>query len=227
MSRRISLPVLGLVAALAACDRPAPTATTDEAAFTPAGTPARQRERAAIDRLTLRLARALADRDFRESLKAELDRSLFPEHKLPLQGFLNASDHQALKAVARLNAMSEAALEAEAKEAIPLEFYFPVPAHRASWSGAIDLLVASAREDRESPVAYDLSGRRRVLSADTPPSTPVLAVVPVETDFAHPHGMGKMECTTSCGGGGGTTGSTTPPPGLYLTYAHFVQDFEG
>jgi hypothetical protein len=227
MSRRISLPVLGLVAALAACDRPAPTATTDEAAFTPAGTPARQRERAAIDRLTLRLARALADRDFRESLKAELDRSLFPEHKLPLQGFLNASDHQALKAVARLNAMSEAALEAEAKEAIPLEFYFPVPAHRASWSGGIDLLVASAREDRESPVAYDLSGRRRVLSADTPPSTPVLAVVPVETDFAHPHGMGKMECTTSCGGGGGTTGSTTPPPGLYLTYAHFVQDFEG
>ena len=33
-----------------------------------------------------------------------------------------------------------------------------------------------------------------------------------------------MECTT-CGGGGG--GTPPPPAGLYMTYAHFVQDFEG
>jgi hypothetical protein len=109
-----------------------------------------------------------------------------------------------------------------------LEFYFPVPAHRNAWFGGPDLLVASAREDREAPVAYDLEGRRQILSPDHPPSTPVLAVVPVETDFAHPHELGKIECTTTCGGGGGGTGGTpAPPPGLYLTYAHFVQDFEG
>jgi hypothetical protein len=51
-------------------------------------------------------------------------------------------------------------------------------------------------------------------------------MVPVETDFAHPTGPGSAaECTT-CGGGGGGT-APVPPTGLYMTYSHFVQDFEG
>ena len=52
-------------------------------------------------------------------------------------------------------------------------------------------LVASAREDREAPVAYSVGGRRELLSPDQPPATQVLAVVPVETDFAHPTGPGE------------------------------------
>jgi hypothetical protein len=95
-----------------------------------------------------------------------------------------------------------------------------VPAHRAQWTGGPDVLVASAREDRDAPVAYDIRGRRLVLSPDASPSTPVLAVVPVETDFNR---GAEATCTTNCGGGGGGT----PPSGLYMTYAHFVQDFEG
>jgi hypothetical protein len=56
----------------------------------------------------------------------------------------------------------------------------------------------------------------------------VLAVVPVETDFAHPAGPGAEATCTDCGGGGTGGGSTSgPPPGLYITYSHFVQDFEG
>jgi hypothetical protein len=118
-------------------------------------------------------------------------------------------------------------VETEAQGTIPLEVYFPVPAHRAEWAGGAEVLVASARQDREAPIAYNVRGHRQVLSPDRPPAAPVLAIVPVETDFARPLGPGaEATCTESCGGGGGGGGSN-PPAGLYMTYAHFVQDFEG
>jgi hypothetical protein len=222
MSIKISVGVLALAAIVAGCDRPAPTASNEETANQTESSPAYDRpdERAVMDRLARRLARALADPAFRANLKRELDQSPFVEHKLQLQTFLRGRDRQALKEVARLSASSDAEVEADAKEAIPLEIYFPVPAHRAQWTGGPDVLVASAREDRDAPVAYDIRGRRLVLSPDAPPSTPVLAVVPVETDFNR---GAEATCTTNCGGGGGGT----PPSGLYMTYAHFVQDFEG
>jgi hypothetical protein len=222
MSIKISVGVLALAAIVAACDRPAPTANNEEAVNQTESSPAYDRpdERAVMDRLARRLARALADPAFRANLKRELDRSPFVEHKLQLQTFLRGRDRQALKEVARLSASSDAEVEADAKEAIPLEIYFPVPAHRAQWTGGPDVLVASAREDRDAPVAYDIRGRRLVLSPDAPPATPVLAVVPVETDFNR---GAEATCTTNCGGGGGGS----PPSGLYMTYAHFVQDFEG
>jgi hypothetical protein len=181
-----------------------------------------------MDRLSRHLALALADPAFRLYLKRELDGSPFAEHKLQLQQLLRASDRRALKEIARLSASPEESIEADANEAIPLEIYFPVPAHRAQWSGDASLLVASAREDREAPVAYDVGGRRYELSPDEPPTVPVLAVVPVETNFAQPNGPGaEATCTESCGGGGDGGGTVTPPSGLYMTYSHFVQDFEG
>jgi hypothetical protein len=228
MSRRIHLPVLALAVALAACDRPAPTANEETAPLPSVVSPnARSAiERAAMDRLARRLALALADPAFRQSIKNEIDRSPFREHKLQLQRLLEGSDRRILKDLARLNGESESALRTEIDGTIPLEFYFPVATHRAAWSGGPDLFVASARHDHDAPVAYDVSGRRYDLSPDRPPSTPVLAVVPVETDFAHPYEIAAATCTTTCGGGGGG-GGTAPPSGVYMTYAHFVQDFEG
>jgi hypothetical protein len=230
MSRRIRLPVFALAAALAACDRPAPTATEETAPLPSVVSPnARSAiERAAIDRLARRLARALADPAFRQSIKTEIDRSPFREHKLQLQSLLKGSNRSVLKDLARLNGEPESALQTEVDGAIPLEFYFPVPAHRVAWSGGPDVLVASARHDHDAPVAYDVSGRRQVLSPDSPPATPVLAVVPVETDFSgSPDNVATMECLECTGGGGGGGGTSGPPPGLYMTYSHFVQDFEG
>jgi hypothetical protein len=228
MAHRIRLTALALAAAVTACDRPAPTAVNEETAPAPASAAATQRatERTAMDRLARRVARALADPDFRAYIKGELDRSPFVEHKLQFQSFLTRSDRRALRQVARLSAEPESAVQADAAAAIPLEIYFPVPGHRARWTGGPDILVASAREDREAPIAYDVKGRRQVLSPDTPPSTPVLALVPVETDF---------------GSGGEVSFAVAPPPppppppipppppptGLFMTYSHFVQDFEG
>jgi hypothetical protein len=230
MSRRISLSLVALLAAVAACDRPAPTANEDNSPSSTVGSQARaSRERAAMDQLARRLARALADPAFRARLKAELDRSPYVEHKVQLQSFFRASNGGALKEVARLNGEDEATVRAETDEAIPLEVYFPVREHRDAWSGGPELLVASAREDHEAPVAYDISGHRRVLSPEAPPATPVLAVVPVETDFSPSGEIAGVVCQEPCGGGGGGGGGTPPsqPSGLYMTYSHFVQDFEG
>jgi hypothetical protein len=226
MSFRTSWGVLAAAAILAACDR-TPTAPQEAASITGASTLTNHTsEREAMDRLARRLARAMADPTFRSYMKEQLDRSPFGEHKVQLQSFLSASQRRALKELARLNATSEKEVEDDASDATPLEMYFPVPAHRAAWSGGPDLLVASAWEDHEPPVAYDVRGKRRLLSPDAPPVTPVLAVEPVETDFTHPLGQGSQAtCTTACGGGGG--GTIPPPGGLYMTYSHFIQDFEG
>jgi hypothetical protein len=225
MSTRFKVGALALAATLAACDRTPPTAVPDDAAPPQGATVSRYAvERNAMDRLARRLARALANSDFRTYLKAELDRSPVVEHKLHFQKLLEASDRRVLKQLARLSETPESEVETDVKGAIPLEIYFPVPAHRAAWSGDPEVLVASAREDNEAPIAYDIRGRRQVLRADQPPATPVLAMVPVETDFDHLP-TAEQTCTESCGGGGG--GTVTPPAGMYMTYSHFVQDFEG
>jgi hypothetical protein len=185
--------------------------------------------RLAQERLARRLALALAEPQFRHAVRDALDRSTVREHKLQFQRFLSAPEHHALAALAQASGETPAAVEDDARRTIPLEFYLPVPAHRAGWRGGDDVLVATARADREPPVAFDLQGRRRRLSADVPPAAPVIALVPVETDFDGPS-VGLMLPEDGGGGGGGSTGgtgTTTVTPGLYMTATHFIQDFEG
>jgi hypothetical protein len=223
MSLRISFGVLAAGVLITACDQ-TPTAPREARLLPRASTLSAHRpERAAMDRLARRLARAMADPGFRRSVRSELERSPFPEHKLHLQRFLGASGGRTLREVARLSASSEKDVEEDASTASPLEMYFPVPGHRSSWTGGSNLLVASAWEDHEAPVAYDVRGTRQVLSADQPPSVPVLAVEPVETDFTIPVGA-PTTCTTCVP----PPPTPLPPPtGLFMTYSHFVQDFEG
>ena len=184
--------------------------------------------RTAQERLARRTAVALADPAFRGYLKEALDRSPVREHKLHFQRLLDRPDRRAVAALARAGREPESAVEADARSVGGLELYLPVPAQRAAWRGGAGLLVATAREDHEAPVAFDAAGRRRILSPETPPAIPVLALVPVETDFDAPSiGFATMEGPGSGSGGSSGTGTTTPPPGLYMTYSHFVQDFEG
>ena len=172
-------------------------------------------------------AKALKNQAFRAYLKAQLDASPYREHKVQLENFLGASGGHALRQIAAENGISKTAIADEAKAAIALEVYFPVPAHRAAWNGDEHVLVATATADREAPIAFDPEGRRQLLDAQAPPATPVLAIVPVETDFSvSPPLPRRMACYEDCAGGRG--GVATPPaPGLYMTKAHFVQDFEG
>ena len=178
--------------------------------------------RDARERVARQLARALANAEFRHQVKDALDRSPIREHKLHFQRWLDASDRHTLRSVAQANGISEAALATEARSAAALEMYLPVPAHRAAWRGDDNLLVATVGADHEAPVAFTLDGRRIVLDAERPPATPVLVVVPVETDFDHPS-RGPTAANIVSGGGG----PPGPPHGLYMKHAHFVSDFEG
>jgi len=176
-------------------------------------------------------AKGLKNPAFRAYLKAQLNASPYREHKLQLDTFLNANESRALREIAVENGATKDVLASEAKAAITLEVYFPVPAHRAAWTGDEQVLVATALTDDDPPIAFDPDGRRQVLDPRTPPSTPVLALVPVETDFSvRPARV--MECIVECDGTpGGPIGGVLPPPppapGLYMTKSHFVQDFEG
>jgi hypothetical protein len=228
MLNRTSLVALALAGAAIACDRSAPTGVQeDRVAAREAESAARLQlamERTIMDRLTRRVARALADPSFRSYVKGELDRSQFAENKLQFQDLLRRSNRQALRHIARLTGETEVAVEADAEAAIPLEIYFPVPAHRAAWTGGTDILVASAREDRDAPVAYDVKGRRRVLSTSGPPATPVLAIVPVETDFGSELPGYAIEPPPPPPP---LLPAPPPPSGLFMRSAHFVEDFEG
>src|SRR5205085_2214133 len=86
--------------------------------------------------------------------------------------------------------------------------------------------LALALGDPDVPVAFDVHGNRRLLDPERPPATPVIAVVPVETDFStKPSPL--IACLEYCGGDGGGGGGGSPPPpspGLYMTKAHFVDD---
>jgi hypothetical protein len=175
------------------------------------------------------LALALADPAFRSYLKDSLDRSPVREHKLHFQRLLRGPDRRALVALAQAAGEVESAVDMDARAASALELYLPVPAHRAGWRGGEDILVATAREDHEAPVAFDVRGRRRLLNPEAPPATPVLALVPAETDFDATPGVGLMVADdggSPPGSGGGGTGSSSLA-GLYMTSSHFVDEFEG
>ena len=180
----------------------------------------------AAEQLARSMALALGDPAFRAHVKQQLDRSPFREHKLPFQRFLAADGGRGAAALARGAGSATADVTREANRAVPLEMYLPVPEHRRAWKGGDDILVATAVADHDAPVAFDVRGNRRLLDAERPPATPVLAVVPVETDFS----VAPNICLLSlpCGGGGGGGGTPPPPPpGLYMTKSHFVDDFEG
>ncbi len=179
-----------------------------------------------LEGMARRLALALGDPGFRARLYGRLQASPFPEGKIQLQRTLEERGRGEFHALARLARESEAVTDSVLRATQALEVYLPVPAHRRQWTGDTRLLVATQARDGELPVAYDLQGGRHFLDPTRPPQTPVLAVVPVETDFDAAPVRRTVQCLpeTCSGGGGGGGGSV---PGLYMTKAHFVQDFEG
>src|SRR3989454_9930080 len=203
-SRYLPAPsVVAALAALAACtDRP--PATAPGRPETAASPPVAELQ-AKSEALAQHLARALAHPGFAASLKAQLDASPFREHKLHFQRFLAAGGGRARDEVARHAGVAARELEGEAQAAVPLEIYLPVPAHRSAWRGGAHVLVATALRDHDVPVAFDPQGHRILLDPDRPPATPVIALVPVETDFT-PQPSVQL-CMEDCGTGGGGGGS--------------------
>ncbi|HXE58777.1 MAG TPA: hypothetical protein VNK43_12310, partial [Gemmatimonadales bacterium] len=218
MSRRTRFPLVALLA-VAACDRDPPTVPAAPGTPRPtpiASAPPATTEAARAERLAAAVARALRNPHFRADLKQRIDASPVRERKLHFQRFLTDAGRRALGDIARESRLPAATLEADATAAGALELYLPVPEHRRRWSGDENVLVATALRDGDAPVAYDLDGQRYVLDRDQPPTTPVIAIVPAETDFDRVAGPARAICVPSdeddCapqGGGGGGGGS--PP----------------
>src|SRR5436309_9043153 len=233
---------------LASCRRDDPTALdrTTQPIESTAGIPSSESDmRGRMERLTRAVALALADPQVRTSVYEDLRASRFREHKLHFAQFALATDSRFSPALTRAAGFPQrAGLKGLFDSLIDLEFYMPVPEHRAVWKGGDNLLVASALRDHEIPVAYDLSGRRVTLSsAEVAPATPVLAIVPTETDFSRPlpasavepfesdlrkwNGIARIEpcdpADPACSG--------APPqvcnPGACMTFSHIPGDYEG
>ncbi|MDX2192554.1 MAG: hypothetical protein NW201_04305 [Gemmatimonadales bacterium] len=237
--RTAALALLATTVACADVAAPAPSVapTSPVAPLAAPAADAKAADAARRERLARRLALALRDPALRTRVQAALDASPFTEHKLPLAGHIER-DVALAKALAATDDGAPPGTDAGG-----LELYFPVAAHRAAWQGDAALLVMTAGGDDDRPVAFDLAGRRVQLDHDEPPPTPVLAVVPAETDFRT---VPSPRAAASCGGGGwddsfqplsqpqdartdGEVGSQCagePMPGLYLTYASFRDDFE-
>src|ERR1051325_5329685 len=153
--------------AIAACRDRAPTGSAPPADAPPSpAAPATPAASQRPDRLAQLFARALASPAFRAYVKAQLDASPFPEHKIELQRFLPSATRRALRYLAEGSNTSPDDVRAELDRAIPLEVYLPVPAQRAAWSGDANVLVATALKDHDTPVAFDPTGRRYLLRSE-------------------------------------------------------------
>jgi hypothetical protein len=147
-------------------------------------------ERAALRTLTRAVAMALGDSISRSALKAALRGAPFREHKLEFRKYLSSA---VLEHMSQRSGESSQSLAAALAAVRPLEFYMPVAAHRARWTGGADLLVVSQLLDRDPIVAFNLNGEEVTVSRQVVPSVPMLSIVSMETRFDTPLDIGKWQ----------------------------------
>jgi hypothetical protein len=141
-------------------------------------------ERVAVNDLALSLAVVLNDDDARQNLYAEIRSSRHTiEHKVDLWDYLSASGKETSGKMSRAADIQKIQEQHRSGQIRGMEIYMPVDAHRAQWNGGRDLIVAYQIEEEDEPIGYSLSGEVVKLSLDAPPSTPVIVIVPTETDF--------------------------------------------
>lgn len=228
-TRQVSWTAIALAALLWACveDAATPPELPDEA---PRASDARitsrgnfsvpeSQMRALLRRVTREVAVALADEALRATVHGELHASPYREHKLHLGTFLQNGGQELLRAMAAVRQGEPSGITATLDSIVDLEFYMPVKEHFAAWDGGPSLIVASAlRDDDTPPDGFDLAGRPIGLSAATPPPTPTLVLVPVETDFS-------TNATPPAPSGADAT--TSSIAGMYMTRAVVYSDHEG
>lgn len=173
---------------LACTDTVAPTAPTPVRSSLSAAAPGLEAERANLTELTRALATALGDPEVRQLVKGDMrgSRATF-EHKLHFATYLHGPSGGRLAAkLATVMGKRPDDVLAMLGSVRPLEFYMPVRAHRAAWTGGDDLIIASQLVEGQDPVGFRTDGSPVTLSRAAAPTTPVLAIVPAETDFSRP-----------------------------------------
>lgn len=145
-------------------------------------------ERAALRELTRAVAMAMENEGVRQQVKNDMRASrVTHEHKLHFSSYLKGQSGGLLLAqMSRATGLSRDTLQALVAAVRPLEFYLPVKGHRERWRGSADVLVASTFDDEDRPVGFDVRGTEVPLDVAAPPTAPVVALVPMEADFAAP-----------------------------------------
>jgi hypothetical protein len=187
MRKTLPLVLIGTAFLAAGCSDAANDGTLMPPSTDVSAVPGQTAEAAALAQITRAVALAMQDQGLRQVVRNDLRASRFtPEHKLPFSDYLHGNGGILLAKMARETGRSREDLLALLGQVRPLEFYMPVPAHRESWTGGSELLVAGLLEDHTVPAAYALNGSPVQLQAETAPTTPTLAIVPVETRFNEP-----------------------------------------
>ncbi len=244
------VPFLALLVVVAGCadavsHTVAPSATKDIAV--PPEPPGVTEERASLTEIARLVAQSMDNEPARQHLKRDMRAAPFREHKLQLTSYLTSKDGRAL--LDRMSALGggEQKVLGTLSKIRPLEFYMPVAAKRETWTGKADVLVVSQLDESEPIVSFDERGQPVSLDIQTPPSQPVLSIVPVETNFRAPmpastsrnardqngQAIGTLEplkpkasnmvaCDETCTGGGSVGGTTAIPPGLYLEFSRIL-----
>lgn len=190
----------------AAQGRAAATARPDRAAIADATPNSAGAEQVALADLTRIVALALADTRTRQAVKRDMRQAPFTEHKLPFRSYLESTNGRLLlNMMETASGRSQGALLAQVATVRPLEFYMPVRSHRERWSGGRDVIVASQLGEADPMSAYDLGGQAVEVNSSVVPTTPTLALVPVETDFSRP--LDSAEYTNVNDAGGSTIGT--------------------
>jgi hypothetical protein len=204
-------------------------------------------ERAALTDIARLVAQSMDNEAARQQLKRAMRAAPFREHKLELTSYLTSKDGRAL--LDRMSALGggESRVLATLSKIRPLEFYVPVAAQRETWTGKADVLVVSQLDESEPIVSFDERGQTVALDKKTPPTQPVLSIVPVETNFKAPmpaatsrnardqngEAIGTLEplrakssnmvaCDETCTSGGSVGGTTSIPAGLYLEFSRII-----
>lgn len=185
-ARRTAVLTAAAVASLLAGCRDAADPLSPSAAVASPSLSLAADEHAAAAELARIVALALDDNGLRQRVKQDMRRSPFREHKLELSSYVRGNGGILLAKMSQRSGRSRDELMSLMAAVRPLEFYMPVTSHRESWRGGPELLVAWRLDESETPSGYTLAGERVALDPRTPPQTPTLVLVPVETEFSLP-----------------------------------------
>ncbi len=169
------------------------------------------------------VAVSLQDATLRTEFFTAFRRSTAREHKLHVQRFFAAAGIQALRKIEERNGLPAGGLRLALSRLPDLEMYLPVKAHRLGWTGDSTVLV-TAMLDSDSELkkagktfpAFAIDGSEHRLSAGSPPTQPVIVLIPRESgangESQEVAGPMATECDpitsiTPCEGEGGG-----PPP---------------
>lgn len=185
--RLCTLAVAFALLAAACSDQPTAPSPASGSSVARAGAPGAAgavAEEEAMALVARTMALALSDAGLRQRIRNDLRASRNREHKVPAQEyFKGASGGILLAKMAQHGNVSRDSLQQLLAAVRPLELYFPVPAHRGTWTGGADLVVASALTEERDPVGYDLSGNQVALQRASAPQLPTLVLTARETRF--------------------------------------------